>query len=166
MNFKNNELKTVWYLEMLNKDELSETKLPKNASVIKLEIPLPAMNRFFYKEVGRLWNWTDRLSWSKEKWCFWAESSDLETWMLLFKGTPAGYFELKKGCDEVEIAYFGLLQKFLGKRLGGGFLSEAVKKAWELKKKRIWVHTCSLDHPNALGNYKSRGFKVYREINC
>ena len=62
-----------------------------------------------------------------------------------------------------EIAYFGLLPKFIGKGLGGGFLSYAVEKAWEFKKKRIWVHTCNYDHPNALKNYKARGFEIYKE---
>jgi len=164
MSVNNNELKKIWYLEMLNPIELHETSLPKCASVVKLEIPLPALNRFFYEEVGGLWKWTDRLTWSYEEWTLWVESEELETWMLLFKGTPAGYFELKKKCNEIEIAHFGLLKKFLGKRLGGGLLSEAIKKAWKQKVNRIWLHTCSFDHPNALSNYKARGFKVYQEI--
>ena len=83
--------------------------------------------------------------------------------MLLFKGTPAGYFELNTKNKDVEIAHFGLLPIFIGKGLGGGFLSVAIEKAWELKIKRIWVHTSSFDHPNALKNYLHRGFKIYDE---
>ena len=75
---------------------------------------------------------------------------NLHTWILLFHGTPAGYFELNKHKKEVEIAYFGLLPQFIGKRLGGGFLSTAIIKSWDLKINRIWVHTCNYDHPNAL----------------
>ena len=79
------------------------------------------------------------------------------------RGTPAGYFELDDQDGDVEIAYFGLLPQFLGKGLGGGFLTAAVEKAWEMGAARVWVHTCSLDHPNALKNYQARGFQIYRE---
>jgi len=51
----------------------------------------------------------------------------------------------------------------LDKGLGGGLLSAAVEKAWEMETKRVWVHTCSLDHPYALNNYQARGFQIYRE---
>ena len=166
MNCENDELKTIWYLEMLDPEELNETKLPKDTIVVKLEIPLPAINRFFYEEVGRLWKWTDRLIWSDQDWLSWLENNEIETWMLLLKGTPAGYFELKTKGKEVEIAYFGLLPNFLDKKLGGGLLSEAVKIAWGLKKERVWVHTCNFDHPNALENYIARGFKIYSKINA
>ena len=47
--------------------------------------------------------------------------------------------------------------------MGGGFLTAAVEKAWEMEAARVWVHTCSLDHPNALKNYQARGFQIYRE---
>ena len=166
MNCENDELKKIWYLEMLHPEELNETKLPKNTIVVKLEIPLPAINRFFYEEVGRLWKWTDRLVWSDEDWSSWLENNEIETWMLLLKGTPAGYFELRTMDKEVEIAYFGLLPIFLDKKLGGGLLSKAVKIAWGMKKERVWVHTCSFDHPNALKNYIARGFRIYRKINA
>ena len=110
-----------------------------------------------------LWHWTDRLSWSEEQWRNWVERKALQTWMLLFHGTPAGYFELEAQDKAVELSYFGLLPPFLDKGLGGGLLSAAVEKAWEMETKRVWVHTCSLDHPYALKNYKARGFQIYRE---
>lgn len=163
MNVKKNELKKVWYLEMLRKDQFLSKKLHRDAVVIKQERPKPKLNRFFYTEVGKLWKWTDRLDWSIAEWNKWVERNELKTWILHFKAAPAGYFELNIQNDDVEIAYFGLLPKFIGKGLGGGFLSYAVEKAWEFKKKRIWVHTCNYDHPNALKNYKARGFEIYKE---
>ncbi len=63
----------------------------------------------------------------------------------------------------VEIAFFGLLPQFIGKGLGGYLLSEAIRKAWDLDASRVWVHTCTLDHPHALGNYEARGLTIVRE---
>ena len=163
MNKKNFEGRIIWYLEMINVKEFKPKSLPKYAEVIKLGIPLPIINSFFYKEVGRLWKWTDRSKWTLDNWNEWVERENLQTWILLFHGTPAGYFELETKKNEVEIAFFGLLPKFIQKGLGGGFLSVAIKKAWELGKTRVCVQTCNFDHQNALNNYKARGFKVFRE---
>ena len=63
--------------------------------------------------------------------------------------------------DNIEVAYFGLLPRFIGMRLGGYLLSVGVERAWAQAAKRVWVHTCSLDGPHALANYQARGFRVY-----
>ena len=75
----------------------------------------------------------------------------------------AGFFELiyHRNRSETEIAYFGLLKEYFGKKLGGYMLSEAIKKSFSFNVKRVWAHTCSLDHKNALKNYLSRGMKIY-----
>jgi len=153
----------TWYLEMHNPEELRPKALLPETQLFRVEIPLPVLNRFFYEEVGKLWRWKDRLDWSEDEWRNWVESEKVQTWMLLLRGTPAGFFELDDHNGDVEVAYFGLLPPFLGKGLGGGFLTAAVEKAWAMGAVRVWVHTCSFDHPNALKNYQSRGFQVYRE---
>jgi len=77
--------------------------------------------------------------------------------------TPVGYFELaRQGGDDIEIAYLGLLPRFIGQGFGGILLTAAASRAWELGANRVWVHTCTLDHPQALSNYQARGFRVYR----
>jgi GNAT superfamily N-acetyltransferase len=88
----------------------------------------------------------------------------VETWVLSVGGVPAGYFELEvqAGAD-VEIVYFGLLPAFIGQGLGAHLLTEAVERAWERGARRVWLHTCSMDHPQALGHYQARGFRRYRE---
>ena len=163
MNVNTDKPEITWYLQMQSQEELRPKALLPETQLVRLEIPLPALNRFFYLEVGKLWQWTDRLNWSEEEWRNWAERENVQTWMLHLRGTPAGYFELDDQDGDVEIAYFGLLPQFLGKGLGGGFLTAAVEKAWEMGAARVWVHTCSLDHPNALKNYQARGFQIYRE---
>jgi len=75
----------------------------------------------------------------------------------------AGFFEIiyheKK--LEMEIAYFGLFEEYIGKKLGGYMLTKAIERSFEYKVDRVWVHTCSLDHTNALSNYLARGMKVF-----
>ena len=163
MNVNTDKTEITWHLQMLSSEELRPKTLLPETQLVRLEIPLPDLNRFFYQEVGKLWQWTDRLNWSEEEWRKWVERENVQTWMLLLRGTPAGYFELDNQDGDVEIAYFGLLPQFLGKGLGGGFLPAAVEKAWEMGAARVWVHTCSFDHPNALKNYQARGFQIYRE---
>ena len=63
---------------------------------------------------------------------------------------------------EVEIAYFGLLEEFQNKKLGSYLLSQAIKKSLKGSINRVWVHTCSLDHKNALNNYIARGMKIFK----
>ena len=163
MNVNTEKTEITWHLQMLSSEELRPKTLLPETQLVRLEIPLPALNRFFYQEVGKLWQWTDRLNWSEEEWRNWVERENVQTWMLHLRGTPAGYFELNDQDGDVEIAYFGLLPQFLGKGLGGGFLTAAVEKAWEMGAVRVWVHTCSFDHPNALKNYQARGFQIYHE---
>jgi len=163
MNVSTDKIEITWYLQMLSPKEIRPKILLPETQLVRLEIPFPALNRFFYKEVGKLWQWTDRLNWSEEEWRIWVGRENAQTWMLLLRGTPAGYFELDDQDGNVEVAYFGLLPQFLGKGLGGGFLTAAVEKAWEMGAARVWVHTCSFDHPNALKNYQARGFQIFRE---
>ena len=161
MNVNTDKSEITWNLQMLGPEELRPKAVLLETQLVMHEIPIPELNRFFYLQVGKLWRWTNRLNWSEEQWCNWVELEKVQTWMLLLKGTPAGYFELDNQDGDVEIAYFGLLPQFLGKGLGGGFLTAAVEKAWEMGAARVWVHTCSLDHPHALKNYQARGFQIY-----
>ncbi len=99
----------------------------------------------------------------QEMWLAYLDRPDLETWVAYVSGTPAGYFELERQAQgDVELAYFGLLPRFIGKGLGGELLTRAITRAWDMGAERVWVHTCDLDHPQALRNYQARGFRVYR----
>jgi GNAT superfamily N-acetyltransferase len=120
-------------------------------------------NRFLYLTVGEPWAWNDKRSWSADQWRDYAESERLRTFAGYYDASPAGYYELRLD-DEggVEIAYFGLLASFLGRGLGGALLTSAIEEAWQMTATRVWVHTCTLDHPAALGNYLARGMKIYK----
>jgi len=155
---------TTYYLEMTSPEELRPAlSAGSEVEVRRCEIPCPELNRFFYTAVGGDWFWVERLSWSYERWSKYVERPGFETWICSVRGTPCGYFTLERQeGGNVEIRNFGLLPQFTGKGLGGHLLTEAVRKAWEGGAERVWVHTCSLDHPGALGNYLARGFKLYK----
>jgi len=80
------------------------------------------------------------------------------------KDDLVGFFELLEHTEkkEIEIAYFGILKEYQNKKLGSYLLSEAIKISFSMRISRIWVHTCSLDHKNALNNYLSRGMKIFK----
>jgi len=155
------------YLEIKSIDTLRESNAPKFINSIDLVDPIDfQINKFFYKNIGKKHRWTDRLIWSDDDWIKYVTNLKVETYIFKVKEDLAGYFELIIHDDlkEIEIAYFGLLEEYHNKKLGGYFLSEAIKKCF-LKEKinRVWVHTCTLDHENALKNYLARGMKIYKK---
>jgi GNAT superfamily N-acetyltransferase len=157
-------LVTTTYLEMTERDQLrpAATGVP-GFQLIRAEIPCPELNRFLYTAVGADWWWYSRLPWDRARWLAYLDRSELETWIAYVSGTPAGYFELERqGGGNVELAYFGLLPGFIGKGLGGQLLTAAIARAWDMAARRVWVHTCDLDHPQALTNYRERGFRIVR----
>ena len=152
------------YLEIKSKEYLLEVKKPnENFSLHKVSKKDFQLNKFFYKQIGKYYNWTDRLTWTDKNWTDYVSNPDLLTFVLKKSEDMAGFFEIIYHKDklEIEIAYFGLLKEYFGQKLGGYMLSEAIKMSFSFKVKRIWVHTCSLDHKNALKNYLSRGMKIY-----
>jgi GNAT superfamily N-acetyltransferase len=87
-----------------------------------------------------------------------------EVHVLHADGTPAGFVEFdRRVADEVEIVQFGLLPEFIGVGLGKWFLRWAIDRAWGYGPRRLWLHTCTLDHPAALPNYLKAGFTLYKE---
>jgi GNAT superfamily N-acetyltransferase len=132
-----------------------------DATIAPVDPPWPQLSRFLYTVVGAPWHWVDRLRWTDAEWLDALSRSGVETWLLTAAGLPAGFFELDDRSGDVEIAYFGLVPRFTGQGLGGHLLTAAVQRAWTLGAHRVWLHTCSLDHPNALANYQARGFRVY-----
>ena len=153
------------YLEIRSLNELVVKKKPFNDLYLeKVDSPDFQLNKFFYKEIGKKYSWTDRLVWSDKKWIDYLENSRVNTYILKQNKDLIGYFEqiFDKDKLECEIAYFGILEEYFGKQLGGFLLSEAIKTSFNIGSKRIWVHTCSLDHKNALKNYLSRGMKVFK----
>ena len=153
------------YLEIKNLDNFKEVDKPSESYSVKIVNPKDfQLNKFFYKKIGKNHQWVDRLIWTDLKWIDYVSNENLFTYVLTDQDEIAGYFELllNQHNKEAEIIYFGILEEYFGKKLGGYLLSEAIKQSFKMKSRRIWVHTCSLDHKNALENYLSRGMKIFK----
>ena len=102
--------------------------------------------------------------WTENQWIDYVSSEKVKTYVLKYKDDLAGFFELifHSEKNEVEIAYFGILEEFQNKKLGSYLLSQAIQKSFKRDINRVWVHTCSLDHKNALNNYIARGMKIFK----
>ena len=153
------------YLEINTLKELKEVK--KISENYSLSLSNPSnfqLNKFFYKNVGRKHQWVDRLIWTDIQWIDYVSSKNVKTYIFKKKKDLAGFFELisHEEKKEIEIAYFGLLEEFQNKKLGSFLLSEAIKKSFLNNINRVWLHTCSLDHENALNNYIARGMKIFK----
>jgi GNAT superfamily N-acetyltransferase len=154
------------YLEMAEPTQFrpATNPPPAGARVERMGRCTPAFARFLYVEVGRSWRWLDRVPWTDAQWREHLARRAVSLWLLTVDASPAGYFELCRGDDRaVEIAYFGLLPEFIGGGLGGWLLGQAVSQAWDGGATRVWLHTCTFDHPAALPNYLARGFRVVRQ---
>jgi prephenate dehydrogenase/GNAT superfamily N-acetyltransferase len=158
------ETATRTYLEMREPSALRPAgTLPPDARVERVFECPPSFARFLYVEVGRKYRWTDRLVWTDEDFERYLRDPNVSLWLLTVRGAPAGYFELRMEADaSVEIVYFGLLDEFTGRRLGAALLTTTVERAWALGASRVWLHTCSFDHPAALPNYIARGFAPFK----
>ena len=153
------------YLEINSLKDLQESEKPSDDYIVKLIEPTDfQLNKFFYKNIGKNHKWIDRLIWSEEQWIKYVSSKNVKTFVLKNNKDLVGFFELiihfeKK---EVEIAYFGILEEYQNKKLGSFLLSDAIKKSFLENVERVWLHTCSLDHKNALNNYLSRGMRIFK----
>jgi ribosomal protein S18 acetylase RimI-like enzyme len=153
------------YLEISSLKDFKEIKKISNNNSLELLSPNNfQLNKFFYKNVGKKHQWVDRLVWSETQWIDYVSSKNVKTYIFKYNKDLAGFFELISHTEnkETEIAYLGLLEEFQNKKLGSYLLSEAIKISFTKNTKRVWLHTCSLDHKNALNNYIARGMKIFK----
>ena len=154
------------YLEIQSIDDLVESENPSNEFIIELLNPTNfQLNKFFYKNIGKKHHWVDRLVWTDKQWIDYTDDKKVKTFVLKKQEDLVGYYELISHLDqnEIEIAYFGILEEYQNQKLGSFLLTSAIKNSFLSNPDRVWVHTCSLDHRNALLNYISRGMKVFKK---
>lgn len=152
------------YLEMTAPTQLNGPgSKPQDVRVEKLEVVDVVYYRYLYRTVGEKWRWRDRLEMSDAALQTLLSKPTTHVYVLYVSGAPAGYIELAQDGQSVEVAYFGLREAYQGRGLGKFLLSYGVRRAWSLNPQRVWLHTCNLDGPYALANYRKRGFRTFRE---
>ena len=156
---------TRTYLQLEHPEDLNAARIDDSRVRIENLLECPAsFYRYLYAEVGRFYHWTDRLPWTNYEISAHLGRSEITLWVMYADGAPAGYFELERHSDgSTEIAYFGLIQEFLGRGLGKHLLSVAAEQAWSDGANRVWLHTCTLDDAAALPNYRKRGFVPFKQ---
>ncbi len=153
------------YLEINSLKDLNQGSRPSDDYSLNLLDPINfQLNKFFYRNIGRKHKWVDRLIWTEKEWIDYVASKNVKTYILKRKEDLVGFFELiyHEEKKEVEIAYLGILEEYHNKKLGSYLLSEAIKESFKNTINRVWVHTCTLDHKNALKNYMMRGMKIFK----
>lgn len=157
---------TVTYLEMTARPDLPPPPAPPVPFRIeRVEQPSVPFYRYLYNTVGAPWLWHERRRAGDGELAGILGDPGLWLYVLYVDGEPAGYAELDaRRLPEIELAYFGIVPKFIGQRLGPTLLRAAVDMAWQAPTTRFWVHTCSLDHPKALPCYIRAGFMPYKEV--
>ena len=154
------------YLEIKSLQDLKKAPKPiEDYSINLLDQVNFQLNKFFYKNIGKKHRWIDRLVWMESQWIDYVSDKKVKTYILKHKDNLAGFFELIFHFEnkEVELAYFGILEEYQDNKLGSYLLSEAIKESLNKKNiERVWLHTCSLDHKNALNNYLARGMKIFK----
>ena len=153
------------YLEIFSLRDLVVSKKPSNEFIVELIDPANfQLNKFFYKNIGKKHRWFDRLVWTDKQWINYTVDKKVKTYVLKKEKDLVGYYELISHTEqnEIEIAYLGILEEYQNQKLGSFLLTSAIQSSFLLNPNRVWVHTCSLDHKNALGNYISRGMKIFK----
>lgn len=154
----------VTYLQMQT-PPAAPTGQPAGASVVRAVRPTASFYRYLYAAVGAEWLWFERRKLNDRELLGIIGDERVEVQVLWVDGVPAGYAELdRRDSGEAEIAYFGLVGDFIGRGLGKWFIRWTVHHAWHGHPdcRRVWLHTCTLDHPRAVDVYQSAGLEPYR----
>ena len=156
-------MSTITYLEMRSLNQLRPRRCADaRFDIRECTVKQWRFNRFLYFTVGEDWQWNDKRGWTDEQWRDYAEADSLRTFLASYDGSPAGFFELREDDGAIEIAYFGLMPAFYGRGFGGALLTRAIEEAWKSGPGRVWVYTCTEDHPAALPNYQARGMTSFK----
>jgi GNAT superfamily N-acetyltransferase len=152
----------ITYLEMTSRPPRPQLPHPAGTiALLRAEHCTVSFYRYLYNTVGEPWLWFERRKWSDERLAETIAKPGTEIFVLHVGGVPAGFYEVDRTDKAVELAYFGLIPQFIGRGYGAYLLQTAIDNAFQSNPRRLWTHTCTYDHPRALGHYQRAGFTVY-----
>jgi GNAT superfamily N-acetyltransferase len=152
----------VTHLEMTERPALPPD--PPGAWTLR-RVPSPDLDWFrdLYRRVGEEWLWFSRLQMADAELAAIIRSPMVEVYALVHEGRDEGLLELdfRQG-GQCELAFFGVTAGLIGSGAGRWLMNRALELAWSRPVARVWVHTCSFDHPSALAFYQRSGFRAFR----
>jgi len=153
----------VTFLEMTSRPQAVPPPQPKGKiALLRAEHPPTHFYRYLYDAVGRAYKWVDRKKLNDMQLAEILDDEQVEVFVLYVEGCPAGIAELDfREPDIGQLAYFGLVSNYIGRRLSYFFLYHACTNAWAKPISKLLVNTCTLDHPRALPLYQRLGFVPY-----
>jgi GNAT superfamily N-acetyltransferase len=152
----------VTHLEMTTRPALRPDP-PGTWSLRRVEAPDLNWFRDLYRRVGEEWLWFSRLQMSDADLTTIIHSPLVEVYALLQDGRDEGLLELDfRESGQCELAFFGVTAKLIGGGAARWLMNRALELAWSRPVTRLWVHTCTLDHPSAVAFYQRSGFCPFR----
>jgi GNAT superfamily N-acetyltransferase len=150
-------------LEMLSRPPARPDPASVEYSLQRIAQPDTARYRDIFRRIGEPYLWFARLLLSDDELARTMKDPDIEIYTVRYHGNDEGLLELDfRTPRECELLYFGLTDALVGKGTGRWLMNRAIEIAWSHPIDRFWVHTCNLDHPNALGFYIRSGFRPFK----
>lgn len=137
---------------------------PSPLRLLRWPVPTPEKYRALFRRVGRHWLWASRLAMDDVALLSVIRDPRIEIRAILDpRGTEIGILELDfREAAQCELSFFGLIPEWTGQNHGRNLMPQVIPLAWKSDIQRVWLHTCTLDHPSALGFYQKQGFTAYR----
>ena len=138
---------------------------PENPLLSLRHVERPGLDWFraLFRSVGEDWLWFSRLAMPDAALAAIIHDRNIEVHVLMYGSEEAGLLELDfRHADECEVSFFGLAPEFIGTGAGRWLMNQALERAWSRPLRRLWIHTCTFDHPAALGFYMRSGFRAFR----
>jgi GNAT superfamily N-acetyltransferase len=153
----------VTHLEMTERPALRPD--PEGAWTLR-RVPSPDLDWFrdLYRRIGEEWLWFSRLQMADAELAAIVRSPMVDVYALVHEGRDKGLLELDfRDAGQCELAFFGVTADLIGGGAGRWLMNRALELAWSRQVHRVWVHTCTLDHPSALAFYQRSGFRAFRQ---
>lgn len=152
----------VTHLNMTEAPDLRSARPLPGAEIKRVGKPETDWYREIYRKVGgEDWLWFSRLALTDEALSAILTDPDVVVFALTLDGVDAGFFELDfRVPGSCELAFFGVVHAAIGRGAGRLMMTEALREAWARPINRLWVHTCTFDHPGAIDFYRRSGFVV------
>ncbi len=153
----------VTHLQMFERPPVRTARTETTWTLREVDVPNVEMYRTLFRRVGEDWLWASRLLMSDEELRDVLGNPRYEAYVFEREGQEEGLVELDFRVEgECELSFFGLTPAVLGQGAGRWMMNRVLELAWSRPIGRLWVHTCSLDHPGALDFYIRSGFVPFR----